>query len=175
MLYQHDPPVTLTSRSWVIDFDRFGGKAQVRRATLSCDSSYCYCKTCHLYKKFMLIHKQIIKVFVENLQKKVSLCRRCVAHFIKTGNGYSKSAKPSSDSDRAKMLEFILIKSKQTKSLHLTQKNHIFRRMILFLAHLSRRLTGELIVYPCSGVRPSVVRRLSVVHPSSTIFKDLLL
>ena len=32
-----------------------------------------------------------------------------------------------------------------------------------FLAHLSRRLTGELIVYPCSGVRPSVVRP-SVVH-----------
>ena len=27
----------------------------------------------------------------------------------------------------------------------------------LFLAHLSRRLIGELIVYPCSGVRPSVV------------------
>ena len=27
-----------------------------------------------------------------------------------------------------------------------------------FLAHLSRRLTGELIVYPCSGVRPSVLR-----------------
>ena len=27
-----------------------------------------------------------------------------------------------------------------------------------FLAHLSRRLTGELIVYPCSVVRPSVVR-----------------
>ena len=25
----------------------------------------------------------------------------------------------------------------------------------IFLAHLSRRLTGELIVYPCSGVRPS--------------------
>ena len=35
-----------------------------------------------------------------------------------------------------------------------------------FLAHLSRRLIGELIVYPCSGVRPSV-RRLS----SSTISK----
>ena len=32
-----------------------------------------------------------------------------------------------------------------------------------FLAHLSRRLTGELIVYPCSGVRASSVR------PSSTI------
>ena len=30
------------------------------------------------------------------------------------------------------------------------------------LAHLSRRLTGELIVYPCSGVRPSSVRRPSV-------------
>ena len=30
-----------------------------------------------------------------------------------------------------------------------------------FLAHLSRRLTGELIVYPYSGVRPSssVIRR----------------
>ena len=28
-----------------------------------------------------------------------------------------------------------------------------------FLAHLSQRLTGELIVYPCSGVRPSSVRR----------------
>ena len=33
------------------------------------------------------------------------------------------------------------------------------------LAHLSRRLIGELIVYPCSGVRPSVRR------PSSTISK----
>ena len=32
--------VTLRPRSWVIDFDRFSGKAQVRRATLSCDSSY---------------------------------------------------------------------------------------------------------------------------------------
>ena len=37
---------------------------------------------------------------------------------------------------------------------------------IVSLAHLSRRLTGGLIVYPCSGVRP-----LSVVHN----FKDLLL
>ena len=32
-----------------------------------------------------------------------------------------------------------------------------------FLAHLSRRLVGELIVYPCSGVRPASVRP-SVVH-----------
>ena len=30
-----------------------------------------------------------------------------------------------------------------------------------FLAHLSRRLVGELIVYPWSGVRPSSVRRPS--------------
>ena len=32
--------VTLRSMSLVIDFNRFSGKAQVRRATLSCDSSY---------------------------------------------------------------------------------------------------------------------------------------
>ena len=46
-----------------------------------------------------------------------------------------------------------------------------------FLAHLSRRLIGELIVYPWSGVRrrPSSVRRPSVVRPSSTILKHLLL
>ena len=31
---------TLRSRSWDIDFDKFSGKAQVRRATLSWDSSY---------------------------------------------------------------------------------------------------------------------------------------
>ena len=39
-----------------------------------------------------------------------------------------------------------------------------------FLAHLSRRLTGELIVYmyPCSGVRPSVVR-----HPSSSTISKI--
>ena len=41
-----------------------------------------------------------------------------------------------------------------------------------FLAHLSRRLIGELIGYPWSGVRPSV-RRASV-RPS-TMLKDLLL
>ena len=32
--------MTLRSRSWVIDFNRCSGKAQGRRATLSCDSSY---------------------------------------------------------------------------------------------------------------------------------------
>ena len=35
----------------------------------------------------------------------------------------------------------------------------------IFLAHLSRRLTGELKVYPCSSVRPTSVR------PSFTISK----
>ena len=34
-----------------------------------------------------------------------------------------------------------------------------------FLAHLSRRLTGELIVYPCSGVRPSSSVRPSIRRP----------
>ena len=42
------------------------------------------------------------------------------------------------------------------------------------LAHLSRRLTGELIVYPCSGVRPSV-RRPSSASVGVHNFKDLLL
>ena len=32
---------------------------------------------------------------------------------------------------------------------------------VVFLAHLSRKLIGELIVYPCSGIRPS---SLSVVR-----------
>ena len=48
----------------------------------------------------------------------------------------------------------------------------------VFLAHLSRRLTGELIVYPWSGVRrrPSVVRPSYVVRrPSFTMLKHLLL
>ena len=41
---------------------------------------------------------------------------------------------------------------------------------IILLAHLSRRLIGELIGYSWSGVRPSSV----VVRPSSTMLKDLL-
>ena len=50
---------------------------------------------------------------------------------------------------------------------------YAFHIIIPFLAHLSRRLTGELIVYPCSVVRPSS----SVRRPSSVVhnFKDLLL
>ena len=38
---------------------------------------------------------------------------------------------------------------------------------LILLAHLSQRLIGELIVYSCSGVRPSVVRRRR--RTSSTI------
>ena len=38
-----------------------------------------------------------------------------------------------------------------------------------FLAHLSRRLVGELIVYPWSGVRPSSVRR----RPSSFTISNM--
>ena len=47
---------------------------------------------------------------------------------------------------------------------------------VTLLAHLSRRLIGELIVYPWSGVRrpsASVVRRRR--RPSSTMLKHLLL
>ena len=40
---------------------------------------------------------------------------------------------------------------------------------IIFLAHLSRRLIGELIVYPCSGVRPSSVRRRPQFQRSSSL------
>ena len=56
-----------------------------------------------------------------------------------------------------------------TESVPDTRDEHV--RVTLayasLLAHLSRRLTGELIVYPCSGVRPSS----SVRRPSSTISK----
>ena len=33
------------------------------------------------------------------------------------------------------------------------EQHHEKTNNVVFLAHLSRRLTGELIVYPCSGVR----------------------
>ena len=37
-----------------------------------------------------------------------------------------------------------------------------------FLAHLSQRLIGELIVYSCSGVRPSSSSYVVVVHNAQT-------
>ena len=51
------------------------------------------------------------------------------------------------------------------------QVSRVFFFVFFFLAHLSRRLIGELIVYPCSGVRPSSVRPSSVRPSSSTISK----
>ena len=42
------------------------------------------------------------------------------------------------------------------------------KKPVVVLAHLSQRLIGELIVYPCSGVRPSSVRRLQC----SNIFSE---
>ena len=41
-----------------------------------------------------------------------------------------------------------------------------------FLAHLSRRLIGELIVYQWSGVRSPSVRRPSLVHNAQTSFSQ---
>ena len=43
----------------------------------------------------------------------------------------------------------------------------LFYAIYIFLAHLSQRLIGELIVYPCSGVRPSSVRRPQFQRSSS--------
>ena len=52
-------------------------------------------------------------------------------------------------------------------------KKYLFDSLY-YLAHLSRRLIGELIVYPWSGVRRPSVRRPSVVRPF-TMLKHLLL
>ena len=41
-----------------------------------------------------------------------------------------------------------------------------------FLAHLSRRLIGELIVYPCSGVRRRRRRRCRRRPPFSNVFSS---
>ena len=65
---------------------------------------------------------------------------------------------------------FSNVGASHTIALSYGNKNRTIKRLLVtlpypFLAHLSRRLIGELIVYPCSGVRPSVVR------PSSTISK----
>ena len=49
----------------------------------------------------------------------------------------------------------------------------VITQTVYFLAHLSRRLIGELIVYPCSGVRPSSVRPSSVVRPSSSTISKI--
>ena len=56
-------------------------------------------------------------------------------------------------------------------SIHTQIKNQF---SVLFLAHLSRRLIGELIVYQWSGVRRRR-RPSSVVRRPSTMLKHLLL
>ena len=62
-------------------------------------------------------------------------------------------------------LKVLICKIRVTKSYMLISSAVTAKLICGFLAHLSRRLTGELIVYPCSGVwRPSVHN-----------FKDLLL
>ena len=62
---------------------------------------------------------------------------------------------------------------KQIRLKNIEKKISFHIHILLFLAHLSRRLTGELIVYPCSGVRPSSVRpsvvRLSQFQRSSPL------
>ena len=57
----------------VIDFDKFSGKAQVRRATQSCDSSYfifsatpCFLFSCVTAKVFQ---SSIVEIFVINSLK----------------------------------------------------------------------------------------------------------
>ena len=47
-------------------------------------------------------------------------------------------------------------------------KRHKMRFDQIFLAHLSQKLIGELIVYPCSVVPPSVVCRRSQFQKSSS-------
>ena len=47
----------------------------------------------------------------------------------------------------------ITLQDKTTKEY--SDKIKVTGKLIVVLAHLSRRLIGELIVYPCSGVRPS--------------------
>ena len=66
--------MTLRSRSWVIDFNRFSGKAQVRRATLSCDSSYLFQHSC----------QRSIKIPLKKV--KIAMCQSRVLPF-ETGWG----------------------------------------------------------------------------------------
>ena len=47
------------------------------------------------------------------------------------------------------------MKDRNTFNIELTLEKPNYTEFCPFLAHLSRRLVGELIVYPWSGVRPS--------------------
>ena len=50
------------------------------------------------------------------------------------------------------------------------ETNYTLQLILSFLAHLSRRLIGELIVYPCSGVRRR--RRCRRRPPFSNVFSS---
>ena len=83
--------MTLRSRSWVIDFNRCSGKAQVRRATLSCDSSY-YFNDLIKFGQMSLYFLAIIGLLYPFLDKHLdepyryqgewSSVMRCVAVFV---------------------------------------------------------------------------------------------
>ena len=71
---------TLRSRSWVIDFDKFSGKAQVRWATLSCDSSYRLYKPKHPFSQhscssLSIIHKKFARQSY-SISKAVKQCNQ---------------------------------------------------------------------------------------------------
>ena len=57
--------------------------------------------------------------------------------------------------------------------LTVTLRGYLISAYCLFLAHLSQRLIGELIVYSCSGVRPSVVVRRRPQFQASSSPKPL--
>ena len=57
-------------------------------------------------------------------------------------------------------------------SSSLPEAIHCLPYRFSLLAHLSRRLTGELIVYPCSGVRPSFTI-CGIIHKRSSSLKPL--
>ena len=66
--------------SWVIDFNRFSGKAQVRRATLSCDSSYYDKRFCVLLKN--LVSGLCLDMIKENQNVAVPVAEQLRALFL---------------------------------------------------------------------------------------------
>ena len=93
---------------------------------------------------------------------------------------HSSIVSPSTPSEELK--NHVYFKRKKHRNSPSLRGDFCWRKLkgevLSFLAHLSRRLTGELIVYPWSGVRrrPSVVRPSYVVRrPSFTMLKHLLL
>ena len=105
-----------------------------------------------------------------------------MTHFVYTvkwhiGNVFNKPSRQNAPTDR--VLTSVILKGLSEKYIQQKSPGWCTRvywhlKVYILLAHLSRRLIGELIVYQWSGVRrPSVVRRPS--SASSTMLKDLLL